>query len=132
MNLTVLKEYCASLTDVDADALLSCWGLWASTATDHLGYKSPSYAVSGKSSNRCVWLNDTELDILDQAVGGVRRNNEMLFKALILRYVYRQSIRGIMRSLKLHSTNKVYKLLDDAIAKFKFYLKGRINNGSHG
>lgn len=126
MNINVLKEYCKSLSDVDTDALLSCWGLWVSTATDHLGYKSPAYAVSDKHSSRCIWLNDRELDLLDQAVGVVKRANEQRFKALVLKYVYRMSIRKIMRNLGLQSTNKVYALLAMATTDFKLALRSRV------
>lgn len=122
-NINVLKDYCETLTDSDVDALLACWGVWVNTAKENLGYKSPQYAINAKSSSACIWLNDKELELIDRAVGMLRYTDDLSFAVLKSKYVYRMTMRGLVKRYQLNSTNKVYGILNTAKGEFKFYIK---------
>lgn len=123
MSIGVLRDYCETLTDEDADRLLCCWALWVKTAEEHLGYKSPSYAISNKSNSSCIWLNDDELEMIDKAVGKVREHSLELFNSLVWRYVKRNTLRQMAKALKVKSTNAVYTCLARATEDFKRNIK---------
>ena len=126
MTINVLRDYCSFLTDADADALLSCWGVWALTAQDRLGYTKPKYGLNISNSKKCVWLNDEELEIIDKAMAILRGRNGYFFKALRCRFMYGLSLRGIAKHMRLESTNKVYGLLNNGRAEFKNIIKDLI------
>lgn len=126
MTINVLRDYCSYLTDADADALMSCWGVWALTAQDRLGYTKPKYGLNITNSTKCVWLNDEELEIIDKAMAILRGRNSYFFKALRCRFVYGLSLRGIAKQMQLESTNKVYGLLNNGRAEFKNIIKGLV------
>lgn len=123
MNIGVLRDYCETLTDEDADRLLCCWAQWVRTAEEHLGYTSPSYAILNKTSSSCIWLNDDELELIDKAVGKVREHDKELFNSLLWRYVNRKPLRQMAKALKVGSTNAVYTLLARATEDFKKNIK---------
>lgn len=131
MNISVLKDYCTTLTDDDADALLSCWGLWVNTAKDYLGYKHPSYAINAKGSNACIWLNDRELELIDKAVGMLSYTDHNYLLTFKAKYVYRMSMRAIVKRYNLSSTNKLYGILNNAKTEFKLFIKQLVEEQAH-
>ncbi len=127
-NISVLKDYCENLTDTDADALLACWGVWVNTAKDYLGYKSPKYAINAKGSSACIWLNDRELELIDQAVGMLANTDKVGLAVIKSKFIYRMTMRGMVKRYRLNSTNKVYGILNGARNDFKFFLKQKIED----
>ncbi len=129
MNINVLKDYCTTLTDDDADALLSCWGVWVNTAREHLGYKRPSYAINAKGgSSACIWLNDKELELIDKAIGMTQYIDHDYLAVLISKFVYRMSMRAIVKKHGLKSTNKLYGILRNGKYEFKQFLKNLVED----
>ncbi len=97
--------------------LLNQWGAWQYGEIGKLGFRTPSY-VRKISTGTSITLSDSELLKVDAALARLKKRNEVLFKALLWRFAYRETYQIISHRLGKKSAKFASSLVNSAIWEF--------------